>query len=160
MSKFVKAAIILLVLTVFIGAFQLSYIYSDSTEPPATETQQKNPEQLLSIVKEDEVKRGNNVKDYLLSNGEHIMAVYSGNVHYKDNEGKWQEIDVSLETVRDSKEKEYYEAKTPAGLPSMANNKSSRWGPIMLCRRDLSSSAAASRAASNISVPPPLPHEA
>ena len=47
------------------------------------------------VVAEITDKRGENIKEFLLSNGLHIATVYAEPVHY-EKDGKWEEIDNTL----------------------------------------------------------------
>lgn len=48
------------------------------------------------IVSEIASSRDEYQKEYLLSNGQHLLTVYPTAVHYADENGKWQEIDNTL----------------------------------------------------------------
>ena len=66
---------------------------STSTEADATlETQE--PEE-ITILGELTDRRTENIKEYLLSNGNTIAAVYGNSVHYQED-GQWKEIDNTL----------------------------------------------------------------
>ena len=118
MNKVFKVIGILLVLTVSIGILPLNRIYSDPNEPEVQQTNSKK----LSIIKENEKKRSENAKNYILSNGNNLLTLYNEPVHYKNADGEWEDIEISLETVRDNKEKEYYEARSPAGNIRLAKD--------------------------------------
>ena len=66
---------------------------STSTEADATlETQE--PEE-ITILGELTDRRTENIKEYLLSNGNTLTAVYGNSVHYQED-GQWKEIDNTL----------------------------------------------------------------
>ena len=66
---------------------------STSTEADATlETQE--PEE-ITILGELTDRRTENIKEYLLSNGNTLAAVYGNSVHYQED-GQWKEIDNTL----------------------------------------------------------------
>lgn len=48
------------------------------------------------IVSEIVSSRDEYQKEYLLSNGQHLLTVYPTAVHYADENGEWQEIDNTL----------------------------------------------------------------
>ena len=48
------------------------------------------------IVSEIASSRDEYQKEYLLSNGQHLLTVYPTAVHYADENGEWQEIDNTL----------------------------------------------------------------
>ena len=62
-------------------------VYADYEKPPVEQY----------ILSEDVSRRTENEKHFLLSDGSYQLSSYQDNVHYKDEEGNWQEIDNSLE---------------------------------------------------------------
>lgn len=48
------------------------------------------------IVSEIVSSRDEYQKEYMLSNGQHLLTVYPTAVHYADENGEWQEIDNTL----------------------------------------------------------------
>ena len=59
---------------------------------PVTETQERE----VSVVGEDESRREENVKHFILSDGSRRAVLYSEPVHYEEN-GKWKDIDNTLQ---------------------------------------------------------------
>lgn len=51
------------------------------------------------IVSEIVSSRDEYQKEYLLSNGQHLLTVYPTAVHYADENGEWQEIDNTLRSA-------------------------------------------------------------
>ena len=51
------------------------------------------------IVSEIVSSRDKYQKEFLLSNGQHLLTVYPTAVHYEDGNGQWQEIDNTLKTA-------------------------------------------------------------
>ncbi|MBQ8209583.1 MAG: RHS repeat protein, partial [Clostridia bacterium] len=77
-----------------------------SAEIIAEETE---TEEEASIIAEDEAKRDENTKHYLLSDGSYNAVVYPVPIHYqKDGETEWDEIDNTLIEVSDENENEYF----------------------------------------------------
>ncbi len=68
-----------------------------------TEIEQAGDYKHQKIIGENVEKRTRNEKHYILEDGTQIATVYPSNVHYKEN-GKFVEIDNSLETKKDTKE--------------------------------------------------------
>ncbi|MGY0374216.1 polymorphic toxin type 8 domain-containing protein [Clostridium sp. JNZ J1-5] len=62
-----------------------------------TEVKTKNPP---NIVKEEEDKREENIKHFLLEDNTYEAVIYKDPVHYKEN-GKWQDIDNTLVEAKD-----------------------------------------------------------
>ncbi|MFQ8601279.1 MAG: DNRLRE domain-containing protein, partial [Oscillospiraceae bacterium] len=61
-------------------------VYADYEKPPVEQY----------ILSEDVSRRTENEKHFLMSDGSYQLSSYQDNVHYKDEEGNWQEIDNSL----------------------------------------------------------------
>lgn len=55
-----------------------------------------NKKKEATIVTEDESKRTENSKTFLMSDGSYALALYKEPVHYQDASGNWQDIDNSL----------------------------------------------------------------
>ena len=75
---------------------------NDATAPAAS---------VLSVVGEDQSRRQANVKHFRMSDGSYVAAVYSGNVHYEDENGNWQYIDNTLEKKTKNNGDSYYTNK-------------------------------------------------
>ncbi|MEE1198548.1 MAG: DNRLRE domain-containing protein, partial [Acutalibacteraceae bacterium] len=93
---------IILVLAIFIGAFPLEALAAAKdtiVDTFFTETDvvsEKNVQQEVIVIGEDESRRDETTKHYILSNGNRKAVKYSQPVHYKNN-GKWVDIDNTLE---------------------------------------------------------------
>ena len=75
----------------------LSAVLLFSAMPMSVSAQDESPEEVASkIVKEVTELREENVKHFLCEDGSYIAATYSQPVHYRKN-GKWVEIDNSLQ---------------------------------------------------------------
>lgn len=71
---------------------------TEVTEPTGTE-----PDVMAEpfVIGEDFSRRGENEKHFLMSDGTRVAALYDTAVHYKDETGKYQEIDNSFDTNGD-----------------------------------------------------------
>ena len=104
-NKFLNLISVILVAVLLINMLPMS-IFAEEFRESLTE----KPEKLeastdisgAEIIEELPEKRTEYTKEFLLSNGLHLAAVYSNAVHYQEN-GNWQEIDNTLITKTDGK---------------------------------------------------------
>ncbi|HEX3016256.1 MAG TPA: DNRLRE domain-containing protein [Caproicibacter sp.] len=99
LSRFLAA---LLSVTILVQTFTINFCsakeenatssYSETQDPILSEQQKKE----ATIVTEDESKRTENSKTFLMSDGSYALALYKEPVHYQDASGNWQDIDNSL----------------------------------------------------------------
>ncbi|MDR1409353.1 MAG: DUF4474 domain-containing protein, partial [Oscillospiraceae bacterium] len=122
---------IILTIATFIGIVQIS-VFALPDNTTVTVTEQQNEENNVEIVEElpaeivsEEVSlRTENTKYFRLSDGTNQAMMYSQAVHYKDDNGKWKDIDNTLteKTANGKKTLETTEGSSKVMLPeSFAN---------------------------------------
>ena len=96
-TYFMRFFSMLLAVVMLINLLPLNVIATElqeeiSTSEMSTESTENNDAYILEEVVE---KRTETSKEYVLSNGLHLSAVYADAVHY-ENDGEWEEIDNTL----------------------------------------------------------------
>ena len=66
------------------------------------------------IIGEDDEKRTENEKRFLMSDGTNMAVMYDGAVHYREEDGSYKEIDNGLEEGTDEEGNEVYSTKQGA----------------------------------------------
>ncbi len=98
-KKTLKTTSILLILCLLFSVISLTaFAQTDGVLPADTPAQEAEP----YIVRELTDRRTEYEKHFLLSNGQYTVAAYGTPVHYKDENGNWQDIDNSLRTDGDT----------------------------------------------------------
>lgn len=82
-----------------VGCFPASA--ESTTEMTKTEAYLPETETEPFVIGEDISRRGENEKHFLMSDGTRVAAMYDTAVHYRDESGKYQEIDNSFDTIGD-----------------------------------------------------------
>lgn len=102
-----KVISVILSVLIFFSAFP---IVSPAEEIPETENENNEP----VVVQELEEERNENTKHFLMSDQTVKAVVYSEPVHYEEN-GKWLDIDNSLEYEKETSDDDFNGYKTKNG---------------------------------------------